>query len=462
MRTNTFSLHRFTKPQLILTALAVGMVGLIAILLVSAATPSESDINKDGKVDISDLSLLLSKFGTTDPAADVNKDGKVDISDLSGLLTNFGSTVTSTVGAPAAPTGLVATPGDHKVTLDWANNLESDFSYYAVRRSTTSDPATGTWTRLPGNLTTSTVVDADPALVPDTTYYYYVTAVDVDGNISARSAVVSAKPTGTISPTPSPSPSPTPAGSRDEANVIWSDDDNLSKIPLLHYNNQEAGSTVTLSSTVARHSGGKSIRINIPATVGNGGNPGRAQVVPSIGSGHGTYGDTRWYGVSVYFDQNWTWDGDQLANDAHGFLDLITFRWTSLTGGGDIGATPGSGPNLGGRVLSGQRGWHAYFPPKVRNTPNPYEVIAAPFVKGQWIDIIQEIKWSTGSDGYRRIWMNGKLVDEHHGPTVQFAGSKWGPRFGVYEGDNIKSARTVYYDEYRVGKTRDAVDPAID
>ncbi len=48
------------------------------------------DLNKDGLVNIYDLSLLLSKWATTDSNADINKNGKVDIYDLSLLLSNWG------------------------------------------------------------------------------------------------------------------------------------------------------------------------------------------------------------------------------------------------------------------------------------------------------------------------------------------------------------------------------------
>ncbi len=47
------------------------------------------DLNGDGKVNISDLSILLSAWGTADPKADINKSGRVDIADLSILLSNW-------------------------------------------------------------------------------------------------------------------------------------------------------------------------------------------------------------------------------------------------------------------------------------------------------------------------------------------------------------------------------------
>lgn len=53
-------------------------------------TPAQkSDFNNDGKVDIQDLSFLLTRWGTADTTADINKDGKVTIIDLSVVLSNW-------------------------------------------------------------------------------------------------------------------------------------------------------------------------------------------------------------------------------------------------------------------------------------------------------------------------------------------------------------------------------------
>jgi hypothetical protein len=49
------------------------------------------DINNDGRVDILDLSILLSKYGGTDSAADINKDGVINVFDLSVLLSHYGT-----------------------------------------------------------------------------------------------------------------------------------------------------------------------------------------------------------------------------------------------------------------------------------------------------------------------------------------------------------------------------------
>ncbi|MCC6357189.1 MAG: hypothetical protein IT450_00475 [Phycisphaerales bacterium] len=51
------------------------------------------DLDGDNDVDISDLSTLLSQFGSTGPgfSGDLDNDNDVDISDLSALLSNFGT-----------------------------------------------------------------------------------------------------------------------------------------------------------------------------------------------------------------------------------------------------------------------------------------------------------------------------------------------------------------------------------
>ncbi len=47
------------------------------------------DLNNDGLVNLNDLSILLSNFGTPNTTADINGDGKVNIFDLSLLLSNM-------------------------------------------------------------------------------------------------------------------------------------------------------------------------------------------------------------------------------------------------------------------------------------------------------------------------------------------------------------------------------------
>ena len=73
--------------------------------LLTAAIPG--DANGDGKVDVNDLTIVLSNFGDsgmTWSQGDFNGDGKVDINDLTIVLTDFGQSLgTSGAGIAAVP-----------------------------------------------------------------------------------------------------------------------------------------------------------------------------------------------------------------------------------------------------------------------------------------------------------------------------------------------------------------------
>ncbi|HUP32611.1 MAG TPA: S8 family serine peptidase [Gaiellaceae bacterium] len=93
---------------------------------------------------------------------------------------------------PAAPTGLTAAAGNASVSLDWANNSESDLAGYNVYRSTTSGEP---YAKVNGSPVTSSSY-GDSGLTNGATYYYVVRAVDNSNNESASSNQASATPTG--------------------------------------------------------------------------------------------------------------------------------------------------------------------------------------------------------------------------------------------------------------------------
>ena len=86
--------------------------------------------------------------------------------------------------APAAPTGLTATPGNGQVTLTWT--ASSGATSYYVKRSTTSGTEIQVATALAATYTDTTVTNG-------TKYYYVVSAYNSYGQ-SANSAEVSAIP----------------------------------------------------------------------------------------------------------------------------------------------------------------------------------------------------------------------------------------------------------------------------
>jgi hypothetical protein len=98
-----------------------------------------------------------------------------DVNVLVDQLAFLGSSATTT--RPAIPTGLVATAGDARVTLDWNDNAASDqVTRYQVYRSTS---ATSGFVKIADGPTTSAY--ADVGLTNGTTYYYRVSALNSVG-----------------------------------------------------------------------------------------------------------------------------------------------------------------------------------------------------------------------------------------------------------------------------------------
>jgi fibronectin type 3 domain-containing protein len=92
--------------------------------------------------------------------------------------------------APAKPTGLVATPGDKQVSLDWDDNTDGDLTGYKVYRSMSSG---GSYSEIASLGLTSDYIDT--GLTGGITYYYVVTAMDNGVNESVDSDEASATPT---------------------------------------------------------------------------------------------------------------------------------------------------------------------------------------------------------------------------------------------------------------------------
>ena len=93
-------------------------------------------------------------------------------------------------------------------------------------------------------------------------------------------------------------------------------------------------------------------------------------------------------------------------------------------------------------------------------------------VRGHWTDIVMNTNFSAGDDGYLRIWINGEQRCDYSGPiTVITDTSRYpGPNFrrGIYGSftsrwDRIqpstpKPTMVAFYDEFRVGRSRQEVD----
>jgi len=90
----SFRFHADAPPTQVSAMLGLFKPGSIPSMAVSVVGPSApsipGDLNDDGQVNGTDLSMLLAAWGTSDPVADLNDDGIVDGTDLSMLLGDWG------------------------------------------------------------------------------------------------------------------------------------------------------------------------------------------------------------------------------------------------------------------------------------------------------------------------------------------------------------------------------------
>jgi hypothetical protein len=113
------------------------------------------------------------------------------------------------VTVPGAPAGLTATPGNDRVTLSWAppaSDGGSPVSGYLIYRATSPGGETGApVNRLLANATSYTVT----GLAHETTYYFWVIAVNAVGKSPPSEASATLPPLGSSSSTPTGTPTQT-------------------------------------------------------------------------------------------------------------------------------------------------------------------------------------------------------------------------------------------------------------
>ena len=114
--------------------------------------------------------------------------------DLSNNISGKSKIVTATPihidkEAPAVPSGLMATPGDSSVLLNWTLNTETDLTNYLIFQGESSS----TMTKI-ATLSKDTDNYEVMKLNNDTPYYFSIAAQDNFGNVSNQSEVISVTP----------------------------------------------------------------------------------------------------------------------------------------------------------------------------------------------------------------------------------------------------------------------------
>jgi len=88
---------KFSKAQLAIFVIAFALIGYLIFKSFALNPNLPGDLNNDNSVNVTDLSILLSNYGTANSTADINSDGTVNILDMSILLSHYGSSYTPPV-----------------------------------------------------------------------------------------------------------------------------------------------------------------------------------------------------------------------------------------------------------------------------------------------------------------------------------------------------------------------------
>ena len=154
---------------------------------------------------------------------------------------------------PAAPSGLVATPGDGKVDLVWGANSETDLAGYNVYRS---DSDVSPYVQVNSALVVATVWE-DTGLVNGNTYYYVVRAEDTSTNESSNSNEASAMPEAPADTTPPAAPSGLVATAGDgKVDLVWAANSETDLAGYNVYRSSSAGGTYAQVNTALVASNG--------------------------------------------------------------------------------------------------------------------------------------------------------------------------------------------------------------
>ena len=103
------------------------------------------------------------------------------------------------------------------------------------------------------------------------------------------------------------------------------------------------------------------------------------------------------------------------------------------------------------------------------NWNSPCRLFSMEENKGKWVDIVINTNFGTNDEGYANIWINGEKRCEYRGKFLDHSdiGNSMYPgpshRRGVYINKVKMTTKThptliAYYDEFRIGKSREEVD----
>jgi hypothetical protein len=439
--------QKFSLVWLVIFAGIFATLGIYLLVRSFALNPNlAGDLNGDNSVNISDLSILLTYYGTSSATADINTDSQVNVTDLSILLSHFGQTYTPSQTKPSIPTGLSAVAGDGSVQLSWnANPAADQVDAYQVYVNSGNYNLNVTST----SLTVSGLTNGTP-------YAFRVSGHNAAGYGDWTQAV-----------------NATPSGPNGSGSIIFDADfDNNLDGDVSPFDDLEYGGTfdgtpapnqrIQYDSSITRNGIGKSLKLTVAPGDVFGGSSGERTLIrgntdpttskpPNI-----VEGDDDWYGTSLYIDPGW--------NDPSGWSWWYEIHQNAaqyLQASLKFGLYPGTNKTLV-QLNAGQ----------TAAPGGPWEVNRAitsgrTISIGVWYDIKWHLVASAFGDGRLQMWIrakgeawpatpnidySGPTLETGQGPTVNYA------EFGLYRGASPGNTSVLHFNHFRIATDEAHID----
>ena len=238
-----------------------------------------------------------------------------------------------------------------------------------------------------------------------TKYQYRVSAFDAANNSSGWGSSVWVT-TRSATATPAPSPTPTPV-----ASTAASFSCTFKSSPRECGFGEQAKASPRAALTNVARDGSTAVRLRtLPgdSNVAGSGSAERNDLTLSQSVTGCKQGATQWWAHSVRFPDDYivppksaTWHWGVVFNFHHtGPTGQANLQLVSLPTGLEFWVAGGS------KVVNGP------------SDPGHHAAKIGPIVKNTWYDLVYNVKWSSGTDGYVKGWVNGALKLNYKGPTL--------------------------------------------
>jgi hypothetical protein len=198
-------------------------------------------------------------------------------------------------------------------------------------------------------------------------------------------------------PTPSPQPSPTPQPGARQFFCSFESSPTECGFSL------QARSSSRATLVAPGRDGARAVRLRTESGDSNlfgSGSSERADLSLSQGNTDCSQGKEAWWAHSVMFPNDY-------VPAANGFGVVMDFHHTGSSGQANF--------HLDSSRWDGQLHFRGYGGSQDQNH---YETVIGPVAKNQWYDFVYHVRWSSGSDGFMRAWVNGVKKLDRRGPTL--------------------------------------------